>query len=142
MNQELLFKGKSKDTGQWVFGYPYITNGGEHEIGAYNPEVNIERCTHVVEPGSYGQYTGKTADRSCFGEGENELKVFCGDIVRIIGYDGNNNPINTVETVRWNTEYAGFAPFCWDYYEIEELEVVGNAFNTPAIKGAADEAKA
>ncbi len=74
MIREILFRGKRIDNDEWVEGFPYITHDGEHQIRYYNPESNIENCSHTVIPDTLGRLTGLT---DC-----NGVKIFEGDIIR------------------------------------------------------------
>lgn len=79
MKREISFRGKSKSTGEWVFGnlFDKDTKGRTH-IG-----TTVRRCFDI-DPETVGQYTG-IDDR----EGE---KIFEGDIFKI----GAENNIYTV----------------------------------------------
>lgn len=119
--REILFRGKRKDNGEWVYGYLYITHKGEYEIGAYNKKFGIERVTHIVIPKTVGQYTGLT--------NKNGKKIFEGDELKCL----SSNPIGVCEcrTVVVNdiTDYQtmGYLDFC------NEIEVIGNIHDNPDL---------
>ena len=73
--REILFRGKRKDNGEWVYGYYEFYNGG-HYINIQIDRVNSGgypiREFIEIDPSTVGQYTGLTA---------NGTKIFEGDIV-------------------------------------------------------------
>ena len=123
---EILFRGKRTDSGEWVFGFPYITHGGEHQIRYYDSESNIENCSHTVSPDTLGRFTGLT-DR-------NGVKIFEGDIVQ---YSGEKHIV--VFETRGKTGYFGIKidrletwGFCLSV-PTGLMEVIGNIHDNPEL---------
>lgn len=126
--REILFRGKRTDNGEWVYGYLYITHKGEYEIGAYNKKFGIERVTHVVIPGTVGQYTGLTD--------KNGKKIFEGDICRvtrhcILCYGS----ITFIKGSFWFDEFNTDSVLELSKLEINnfEIEVIGNIHDNPEL---------
>lgn len=127
--REILFRGKQKDNGKWVYGYLYITHNKEYEIGSYCEEFNIERRTSTVILETVGQYTGLTD--------KNGKKIFEGDITEVVGEEKEMLTEDQKRIiVKWQDEDCGFNLFCWVNYE-----VIGNVHDNPEVlKGGEDNA--
>lgn len=118
--REILFRGKRKDNGEWVYGYLVKMFGVLNIIGKDN-----ENIVYEIIPETVGQFTGLT--------NKNGKKIFEGDIVQ--GY--------------WNTKFLIFFDLCClqfraklsdgtekdiDYYgDSKKIEVIGNIYDNPAL---------
>jgi len=92
--REIIFRGKDKNTGEWLYGYYfeheppytafgkrsskkfYIGKSGFADWGMTRPIKFYE-----VDPETIGQYTGLSAAKSYRGEKPEDLRIFEGDIV-------------------------------------------------------------
>ena len=117
MKREISFRGKSKSTGEWVFGnlFDKDTKGRTH-IG-----TTVRRCFDI-DPETVGQFTGMTD--------KNGTKIFEGDIL--------NEPFQGREKlyyVLWDEDYFSFRAKSGrvDYYlgdmQKYHCEVVGNIYD-------------
>ncbi len=129
--REILFRGKRKDNGEWVYGnYAVTDNNGKQHFIFQNKAFEFE-----VDPETVGQYTGITDD--------NEKKIFEGDILGITNNDPDYDYItkvyldcNTlcvdVEGQDYDYTSIGFAVEIWDD-ECDRVEVIGNIYDTPEL---------
>ena len=114
--REILFRGKRKDNGKWVYGM---------YTGAENDCV----IPYEVDPETVGQSTGLTD--------KNGKKIFGGDIVKsCFRGETDKEPM----TVEFRTERGGWFPFACgdgcgccevDTYPPGCTEVIGNIYDSP-----------
>ena len=122
--KEILFKGKRKDTGEWIEGYFFkIWDRTFLLWGMTNDHPNMIE----VIPETVSQFIGLT-DRY-------EKKIFEGDIVNIItGINGYQSTYHsTIQEVKYiaDSGIAVFLPF--DNSDIVEIEVIGNVYDNKEL---------
>lgn len=142
--REILFRGKSVKTGEWVYGWyceatfgrwplcPSIVDSEKARAGEF------EYCEIVPE--SLGEFTGLCV--------KNGTKVFEGDIIRNISFDETvfhgvirfgkyNAPMYQEETnVGFFIEWVPIFPWRCDlahWIDKEDVEVVGNIHDNPEL---------
>jgi uncharacterized phage protein (TIGR01671 family) len=130
--REMLFRGKRKDNGEWVYGGFY---GQDSADGPSTYYILHHDKLIAVDPKTVGQYTGFT-DR-------NKVRIFEGDIVedkfgnigvisysdhfldwRIVFFKGREDLL----------DIAGACIFDWVYPEMT-LKVIGNIHDSPELLG-------
>ena len=126
--REILFRGKRKDNGKWVYGfYALFASNKGLKHGIYTGTENGCVIPYEVDPETIGQFTGLT-DR-------NGKKIFEGDIVK--GCWG------TIFSVYYDVCYLQFrarrsngSERAIDYYNGRGgLEVIGNIYDSPELLG-------
>lgn len=130
--REIIFKGKSKESGEWIYGVPCYFDDSRHIVKyLYNAEGGyvVGAESEEVIPDTIGQYTGL--------KDKNGTKIFEGDIVT--GLFDFELSINAVVEFRdgafgllanqHNVEH--FHPFT-SLCNIE-YEVIGNIHDNPEL---------
>lgn len=131
--REILFRGKRKDNGEWVYGNYAVTDNNEKQHFIFqNKAFEFE-----VVPETVGQYTGITDD--------NGKKIFEGDILGVTNDDPDYDYITKVyldcdtlcvDVQGQDYDYTsiGFAIEIWDD-ECDQVEIIGNIYdNTELLK--------
>ena len=129
--REILFRGKRKGNGEWVYGNYAVTDNNEKQHFIFqNKAFEFE-----VDPETVGQYTGIIDD--------NVKKIFEGAILSITNDDPDYDYItkvyldcNTlcvdVQGQDYDCTSIGFAIGIWDD-ECDRLEVIGNIYDNPEM---------
>jgi uncharacterized phage protein (TIGR01671 family) len=129
--REILFRGKRKDNGEWVYGnYAFTDNNEKQHFIFKNKAFEFE-----VDPKTVGQYTGITDD--------NEKKIFEGDILGVTNDDPDYDYITKVyldcdtlcvDVQGQDYDYTsiGFAIEIWDD-ECDQVEIIGNIYDSPEL---------
>ena len=119
--REILFKGKSLLSGEWVEGY-YIGPIGVLDVHEICDIHDITGTRVEVDPSTVCQYTGMTD--------KNGTKIFEGDIVECLGgeyYSGHYeiSAIAQIEDIRDMAMY--------NFLNAEKIEVIGNIHDSPEL---------
>lgn len=134
--REILFRGKRKDNGEWVYGYICYYGFTGEENTYIVPNYASALYSIEVDPETVGQYTGITDD--------NGKKIFEGDILNVINPDDDDYDYITKVYFECNTlcvdvegqdyDYTsiGFAVEIWDN-ECDRVEVIGNIHDNPEL---------
>lgn len=125
--REILFRGKTTDTGEWIEGYPFFTWGMAYISWGMSGE---RICATKVIPKTIGQFTGLTD--------KNGVKIFEGDVVK---YYQPYSKRWEEHIVLWDTNWASFGMFeqgsayCKesDWVKIQHIEVIGNIHDNPEL---------
>ena len=127
MKREMKFRGKSTDTGKWVYGFlSFFYTAGRDENGLiftdkariYSPE---DGCCYDVWAETVGQFTGL--------RDKNKEEIFEDDIVAWYDSDGNYRK----DIVKWMN---GGLCLCNSLYTVgnyREIEVIGNIYDNPNL---------
>lgn len=136
---EILFRGKRVDNGEWVYGFLRCRNyidvwtphTWEEDDGSKGEYSTVK--SYQVNPETVGQFTGLTD--------KNGKKIFEGDIVKsCFRGEADKEPM----TVEFRIERGGWFPFACgdgcgccevDTYPPEYTEVIGNIYDNPKIFG-------
>jgi hypothetical protein len=126
--REMLFRGKRKDNGEWVYGYYYVS-ANIHYITISYSEMEYDLDNWEVDENSVGQFTG-VYDK-------NGNKVFEGDIVK--SKKGSIDEVS-YDSITFNLLVAqASAPkgTCVNFFgknnPLIEIEVIGNIHDNPEL---------
>ncbi len=129
--REILFRGKRKDNGEWIYGMLISFPAGKSFILSKETLLRCKYCdidivSCVILPETRGEYTGLTD--------KNGVKIFEGDIVR---YGDTIHKV--VFEQRCGTAYFGLVysdmetlPF-GHYQDLRQIEVLGNIHDNPEM---------
>ena len=131
--REILFRGKRKDTGEWVYGYLGVFKGISQIYVPFTEEEEKENEGHIfsaigglwhtVSPETVGQYTGVTD--------KNGKRFFEGDICKQRSeYSGEYIiSVVTYEDGEFLAMVGNNSAFCLS----DRLDVIGNIHDNPEL---------
>ena len=136
--REILFRGKTIGSGEWVEGYYYKAKycRTDDELCDYitvpHPKEYNEPSSHyIVNPDTVGQYTGL--------KDKNGTKIFEGDIVDVL-YDVNyigvaTERIGVFEVVHNGCFMGQKGNVRYHFIPSDKCTVIGNIYDNPELLG-------
>lgn len=151
--KEILFRGKRKYNGEWVYGYlvkkidplslvvKYFILVQEYDTSCIDGKptgLESEMSWYEVIPETIGQYTGRTD--------KNGKKIFEGDAVKVSYRSSDGESETEIKPVTYDEDACCFYPMRWnescawcDYStEIKEIEIIGNIHDNPELLNVND----
>lgn len=153
MNREFLFRGKDKETGEWLYGNLIHIEDESPFDETYSVDYIIDYALNSIErevdSNTIGQYTGM--------KDKHKRKIFEGDILKhilsngtivylVVRWDTINRKLmlikgfvyddNAVQLNGWTFIYKQFAlyPSVIDSVpDNERMEIVGNIYDNPEL---------
>lgn len=122
MSREIKFRGKSKETGQWVYGsLVQVSNAGSLAIATLDDKGHL-KLQEIIK-GTEGQYTGLKE--------RNGQEIFEKDIVRhTVGWKGKVQYFEGTFEIE-----AKHQSWPINYTRSGKIEVVGNIHDNPELLG-------
>ena len=147
---EILFRGKRIETGEWVYGNPFVSDTDARTYilcGSRTVTIDWE-----VDPSTVGQYTGL--------KDKNGKGIWEGDIVDLFGMKGNvvqecgafgiafmktidydllesKIPFNNSANFCFNDNFISLWELLWNYEQddnpLYEVEIIGNVHDNPEL---------
>ena len=124
MNREIIFRGKSIDTGKWLYGNLQVPGKPGVEYFMWDEEL----WQRAVDPDTIGQYTGL--------KDKNGDKIFEGDILKgqeysiILEYNERQAEFVAVNSALPNGVYL---PMSQRWIDEEKLVICGNIHDNPEL---------
>lgn len=124
--REILFRGKRKDNGEWVYG-DLMRKRGPTKTAI----IPIEKYELVlVDEETVGQNIGQ--------KDENGTEIFEGDIVRFKRIDALGWTRQRIGQVRYSEIVPVFYILAttgdgWDWCDCLDIEIIGNVFDNPEL---------
>jgi len=122
--REILFRGKTLKTGDWVFGSLLVWPDGSCEICScpvVTPDV-ADRCK--VDPDTVGQYTGA--------KDKHGQRIFEGDILKD-GRHGNFEVWYDEPICQFVAGHEGHLRPCMNRGTTQNLEIIANVHDNPEL---------
>lgn len=130
MMREILFRGKRKDNGEWVYGW-VTTQHKKYTEGDLLTEIQSSTFgegEHYVDTETVGQYTGL--------KDKNGTKIFEGDIIDFL-YRSDGDDYGIVQYDVDETEFGFVYNLIYDglgrHYCSRDIEVIGNIYDNPEL---------
>ena len=124
--REIMFRGKRKDNGEWVYG-DLMRERGPTKTAI----IPIEKYEIVlVDEETVGQNIGQ--------KDENGTEIFEGDIVRFKRIDALGWTRQRIGQVRYSEIVPVFYILAttgdgWDWCDCLDIEIIGNVFDNPEL---------
>lgn len=138
--REILFRGKSIDNREWVYGFYSNTKG---ENGGFH-YIQTDKTSIRIDPETIGQYTGL--------KDKNGTKIFEGDVIEYIRYNlktgyMNYKDVKEVGRIFWNDSkhafyyrakldcgaVSGLLLFDDDRCDGFDIKIIGNEYDNPEL---------
>ena len=127
--ENIKFKAKRLDNGEWIKGYFYEENDNTYIIENRQEESKLNRnITYQADPSTVCLFTG-FLDKS-------GREIYEGDIVKYPTDTPSINKSFQVDVIEWTTRENPVCVGFWigsDYADQESIEVIGNIHENPDL---------